>query len=216
MSQPEHLNDPDGHDVLPLGAATPKGRRTRGRILASGRTVLEEKGYFAGSTSEVAARAGVALGTFYRYFNNKEQLFLEILAALVEEMRNAAGSAWGDDDDPLTSLRKASRRYLSSYRHNRRLIAAFDQMSAAVPECARLWLDLRAGIYEAMERHLRRTCPASAVDPALAASALGGMVEEFAHHWFVEAASQGRRIPSLDEAADTLAQIWNRAIYSRP
>jgi hypothetical protein len=91
---------------------------------------------------------------------------------------------------------------------------AFDEMSAAVPECARLWLDLRAGTYAAMERYLRRASPAPAIDPALAASALGGMVEEFAHHWFAEAASQGRRVPTLDQAAETLAQIWHRAIYA--
>jgi AcrR family transcriptional regulator len=97
MIQPEPLLAPDGQDVLLLGAVTPKGRRTRSRIVAAGRTVLEEQGYFAGSTSDVAARAGIALGTFYRYFKNKEQLFLEILASLVEEMRTAAGSAWGDE-----------------------------------------------------------------------------------------------------------------------
>jgi AcrR family transcriptional regulator len=45
-------------------------------------------GYDAVGTPEIAAAAGVAVGTFYRYFDDKKQVFLEIVRRY---LRNAIG-----------------------------------------------------------------------------------------------------------------------------
>ncbi|WP_173093756.1 TetR/AcrR family transcriptional regulator [Actinomadura verrucosospora] len=57
-------------------------RRNRARILAAAEEVFTEYGA-AASTEEVAARAGVAIGTVFRHFPTKRDL----LAALMKELR---------------------------------------------------------------------------------------------------------------------------------
>ncbi len=193
-------------------APTRKGRHTRARILESAQSILEEVGYFDTSVSEITRRADVALGTFYRYFENKDALCLELLERLVTELYASVSGSW-TSDDLMENLRNSSLRYLTSYHSNRRLIAAMLQMSGAVPACAALWWDLRKRTYDRMVKYLRGSKATSQLDPDLAASALGSMVEQFANYWYVQAERNGRIPPSLDQAADALSLIWYRAIY---
>ena len=54
------------------GPVTPKGRRTRDALLAAGVVVAEERGLTGLSVAAVAKQAGVAKGTFYLYFKDRE------------------------------------------------------------------------------------------------------------------------------------------------
>ena len=55
-----------------------RSRQTRERIVASGRELFARKGYQRAGVKEIARNAGVAVGSFYAYFPDKEALFLEI------------------------------------------------------------------------------------------------------------------------------------------
>ncbi|MEO3814294.1 TetR/AcrR family transcriptional regulator [Sphaerisporangium sp. B11E5] len=77
-------------------------RRNRARILAVAAAVFAEKGASA-STEEVAARAGVAIGTVFRHFPTKKDLLQAIVKDLLERLTEEAG-ALAADGDPATSL----------------------------------------------------------------------------------------------------------------
>jgi AcrR family transcriptional regulator len=193
-------------------APTPKGRNTRARILDAGRTLLEERGYFETSVTEITKRCDVALGTFYRYFENKDVLCLELLETLVAQLYESVSGSW-DSEDEMANLRHSSLRYLTAYHSNRKLIAAMLQMSGAVPACAARWWDLRKRTYDRMNRHLAQTEIANEVNFELTGVALGSMVEQFAYYWYVEAERNNKVVPSLEEAADVLSRIWYRTVY---
>ncbi|MGH0029079.1 MAG: TetR/AcrR family transcriptional regulator [Myxococcota bacterium] len=55
------------------------GDSKRRRILDAALEVSQERGVHAARMEEVAARAQVSKGTLYRYFENKEDLFLEMI-----------------------------------------------------------------------------------------------------------------------------------------
>lgn len=57
---------------------TPKGRRTREALLRAGEIVAEREGLSGLSVAAVVDRAGVAKGTFYVYFDDRES-FLDAL-----------------------------------------------------------------------------------------------------------------------------------------
>ena len=60
----------------------PKQQRSRERKIRIMETALElfaEKGMNGTSSNEIAEKAGVSIGTFYSYFENKKTLFLNIL-----------------------------------------------------------------------------------------------------------------------------------------
>ncbi len=59
-------------------ALTAKGRNTRAALLDTALEVFTEQGVFAASVSEISRRCGLAQGTFYQYFNTKEQVLLEL------------------------------------------------------------------------------------------------------------------------------------------
>lgn len=71
-----------------------KPQQTRGQqrveaILAAAETVLGEVGYEAATTNQIAARAGIPIGSLYQFFSNKQA----ILTALIERQYEALAEA---------------------------------------------------------------------------------------------------------------------------
>jgi AcrR family transcriptional regulator len=52
---------------------------TKKRILEAGFNLFSQKGLHGTSSREIAAEAGVAIGSFYSYFGDKRELFIELL-----------------------------------------------------------------------------------------------------------------------------------------
>jgi len=61
---------------------TERGKRTLRKLLDAAAAEFGERGYHDAAISGITQRAGAALGTFYTYFDSKEQVF----RALVEDM----------------------------------------------------------------------------------------------------------------------------------
>lgn len=67
----------------------PKQVRSQHKKLAlyeSGQILFAEKGYEHTTTKDIASHAGVSIGTFYRYFEDKRQLLLAIIEERIEQM----------------------------------------------------------------------------------------------------------------------------------
>lgn len=52
---------------------------TRRSIINSAMELFSQKGFHNTNSKEIAAHAGVAIGSFYAYFEDKKQLFIEVL-----------------------------------------------------------------------------------------------------------------------------------------
>src|SRR5262245_45833622 len=75
----------DSDAAPPKRAARPRGKPSRGRegdkrerILRAATRVFARKGFYATKVSEVAKAAGVADGTIYLYFKNKDDLLVSL------------------------------------------------------------------------------------------------------------------------------------------
>jgi AcrR family transcriptional regulator len=66
-----------------------RGIQTRTAILDAARALFAEKGYHGTNSKEIAARAGVATGTFYSYFDEKKPVFLEVIRGYYREISDA-------------------------------------------------------------------------------------------------------------------------------
>lgn len=74
---------------------------TRGRLLASARTVFSDRGYQAASADLVSERAGCTKGALYHHFGSKEGLFLELLD---EHATRRRGEALGEGGTPAERM----------------------------------------------------------------------------------------------------------------
>jgi len=65
---------------------------TRAAILDTAHQVFKQTGYYGSSISEITRRCRVSMGTFYQYFKNKEQVFLELNDLIVSRFMSRAES----------------------------------------------------------------------------------------------------------------------------
>ena len=80
------------------------------QILDAALQVFGERGLAGARLDDIARRAGVSKGTIYLYFPNKEELFREVVRAIVvDRLREAAAKA--EAGDPVDEL----KRYLRAH-----------------------------------------------------------------------------------------------------
>ena len=76
------------------GRAAERARAaTRARLRASGQKLLAERGLHAVTSHDIANAAGVAAGTFYLHFRDKEELFRELVFEAVASSRSGSRRA---------------------------------------------------------------------------------------------------------------------------
>jgi AcrR family transcriptional regulator len=86
--------------VIPL-PTTPRGQRTRQKLLDSAEAVFGEAGFHNAGIIEITQRADVALGTFYLYFRDKKSIFDDLVHTLNSRMRRTISERVRDVDDRL-------------------------------------------------------------------------------------------------------------------
>ena len=102
-------------------AATPRSRKgelTRSRLLDAAKTVFENTGFLEARISDIAVTAGLSHGSFYHYFDSKEQIFREVAEAQ-ESLLTApidAPEATTDERTEFDRIHLANRFYLQRYR----------------------------------------------------------------------------------------------------
>ena len=102
-------------------------RRNRERVLEAAREALAEHGLDA-QMDDIAARAGVGVGTVYRHFPTKDELVRALVADRWRSLAEAAGPAL-EAEDPWQGLSDYLWRAARMQRDNR----AWAQLAAAAP-----------------------------------------------------------------------------------
>jgi len=194
-----------------------KGARTRTRLMDAAKTVFERDGFLDARIVDIAETAGLAAGSFYHYFDSKEQIFREVAQAQ-EERLTAPDDDAADDDapSPWERIRRANRRYLERYRDEAALMGVIEQVSRYDAEVNAARMATMKHFVERAERAIRRMQRDKLVDrkldPTFAADALGAMVARFAEIWLV----QGYRDYDFDGAVDQLTLLWGNALGLEP
>lgn len=186
-----------------------KGRRTQSRLLDSAEKVFTEKGYLATRVADIADAAGLAHGSFYTYFESKDDIFRQVSNRAADEVYVALTT--GATGSALDRIRVGNRRYLELYERRSRVLALIEQVATFNEDLRELRLGLRRRFVDRIQRAIGRVQDAqpeaSRLDARIAANALGGMVDNFSFASY----ALGERI-DLTEALRTLDEIWIRAL----
>src|SRR5687767_108593 len=112
----------NAHSVI---VADPPAVGKRERILRAAAAVFARTGYFNAKVSEVAKEAGVADGTIYLYFENKEDLLVTIFREHAQKHLAILRHQLLDVTEPQESLRIAIRSYLAAMGSERSIAIVF-------------------------------------------------------------------------------------------
>lgn len=136
----------------------PKGARLtanqadrRRRVIAAAVELASEGGYEVVQMRDVAARASVALGTIYRYFESKDQLLAAALAEWTGELERGLEERPAEGDDAEARLVEVIRRASRTIERNQKLSSALVTAVAGPDEGTRRY---QAEIHEILVRIL--------------------------------------------------------------
>lgn len=195
----------------PTEPRTAKGRRTRAALVVAAREVFERDGFLDARITDISAAAGVAHGSFYGYFDSKEVVFRAVLDSVVGDLFSATRRVGPPVADPLAAIEAANRQFFGGWAKNGRMLALLSQAATFNAEFRGLWLDVRRMFVDRAERGVRRLQAEGladrSLDPHVTATALGGMIENFAVVWLVEGEDF-----DPDVVLSTLTRLWANAL----
>jgi TetR/AcrR family fatty acid metabolism transcriptional regulator len=157
-------------------------------ILRAAIKVFAGSGYFNSKVADVAREAGVADGTVYLYFKNKDDILVSIFNYYMEEAMAAGRASLAQTSDPVEKLRRIVRAHLERLGRDRNLAIVFqvelrsstkfmEQFSATgVAE----YLELIRGVIEEGQQH---GVFRSEINTKIAAKVLFGALDEMATNW---------------------------------
>lgn len=210
-------------DAVPEGMADPlgpgdesvvmRGRSTRELLEDAAWLVFGEQPYPQAGIAEIAARAGVSMGSFYTYFDSKEALFRVSAGRALEELN---GYRRVDPDNvernPVRDLAYGVRQYFLVCCRLRVIARSIEQ---AWPKDDEIRHNRRGTLMRGAKRlqrwitdlQDRGICPTD-IDPWLTALALQTMTVNLAYDQLVH-----RDTPQdVDALVGAVVPIWARAV----
>ncbi len=97
----------------------------REKIIEAAVKVFAEKGFFTANVKDVAREAGVADGTIYLYFKNKDDVLISLFEQKMDGILQHIRSQLQGITDPLEKLRAFVRVYFELIKNDRRLAEVF-------------------------------------------------------------------------------------------
>src|SRR3954470_3623877 len=116
---------------------TARGERTLRKILDAARHEFGERGFAESSIVAITQRAGVALGTFYTYFDSKEAVFQALVSDMSAQVRDYVAPAFAEASDAIDGERRALESFLSFARTHRDVYRIIDEAEFVEPAAYR-------------------------------------------------------------------------------
>ena len=184
--------DTNGNDK-PSGPRSRKGVETRARLVAAAKDIFERDGFLDARISDIAEKAGLSHGSFYHYFESKEEVFREVVAEVDERLSAPMTNIILDPNSPLSPfdrIQEAMRAHLDAYRDEARIMGVIEQVSRFDPEVGASRAERQQIGLEEVAHSIRslqrRGLIDQRLDPTITAAALGAMTRRFPEAWFVE------------------------------
>lgn len=118
-------SNPSGGSGSSRGKRASRSSDKYQRILDAAIEVIAENGYFRARVTDIAARAGVADGTIYLYFKNKEQVLMAAIDSAFAAFLKRAREELSHTQEPHQRLRRLAQLHLETLGSNRSLAVVF-------------------------------------------------------------------------------------------
>jgi AcrR family transcriptional regulator len=211
---------------------TRKGRETREVLLKAAREVFERDGFTSARIADMMTLAELSYGSFYNYFDSKDEIFWAVLAEVRRDMLvgyspdgtgtgtgTAAGTVTAKParrtiTEQISNIERSNADFIESFRTNAGMIRVMEEVATYNDEFKQMRRRARIRFIDRIERTVRRLqehgVADTTLDPECTAHALGAMMDRFCYSWFVLG-------DEFDEetAVRTLNTLWYNALGIR-
>ncbi|BBK34455.1 TetR family transcriptional regulator [Stella humosa] len=199
-------------------AGARKVERTRLRLEIATAELLAEWSYGRLTVDDITARAGLAHGTFYRYYAGKHEIVLAVLQGFLGSIRGMRPSL-SKVADPRVAIHAANRHYVEVYRQNIGLMRCLLTLRTDDPLVAEIGSRADAGLTTRVIRSLERFGAPVASLPLrqqeLLIHAVIGTVDALLRKVYGAAEPPLARFADDPEAiTEALTDVWVRALYA--
>lgn len=180
----------------------PKQQRSQAMvaaIISAGARILARKGWAGFTTNDVAARAGVSIGSLYEYFRNKQALVDAIADAHIqngERLIDHAGALAAGPRAPAAVVEMLVDGAISLHADDPKLHRVLSSEVPLSPLIRQRVARLRSRLVDLVAQSLRE----QVAEPRLAAQLLVDATDAIVHRWWVE--DDGRTGDPLRLAAE--------------
>jgi TetR/AcrR family fatty acid metabolism transcriptional regulator len=162
----------------------------RSAILKAATKVFARNGFFNSKVADIAREAGVADGTVYLYFKNKDDVLISLVSQTMDEFVALGRARIADLDDPQEKLRVLARLHLKGLGRDRDLAIVFQvelrQSTKFMEEFSTTKMTEYFGlIREAIEEGQQRGTFRKTLNSKVVAKILYGALDEMATNWIL-------------------------------
>jgi len=179
----------------------------REQIIAAARFIFERDGFHQARIVNIASATKVGVGTFYRVFGSKTDVFCAVIASTFDEIYVASATRAIRPDNPAAHIDLANRRFLQQYQRHAKLHSLLEQLAPIDEQCRDLYLTGRARAVERIAHSIAELQSVGRASPDIdahqSARLLVSMTNNYAHLRYT------LREPVDDEVAvKTLNRLW--------
>ncbi len=124
-------------------------------ILDSAGAVFAEHGFYKATISQIAAKAGVADGTLYLYFKNKDDILYQYISYKTEIVFEKMRAAVEKGKNAEEKLRLLIRCHLEEFQNDKHMAVIFQSearylrdIQSQIKDISKMYLDLLSDIIE--------------------------------------------------------------------
>ncbi len=125
------------------------------KILSSAGAVFAERGFHKSTISQIAATAGVADGTLYLYFKNKDDILYQYISFKTESVFKKMNAAVAEGTTAEEKLRNLIRCHLAEFQNDAHMAIIFQsevrylrEIEHQIKDISKMYLDLLSDIIE--------------------------------------------------------------------
>lgn len=189
---------------------TPKSRRRRLELLHAGKQAFETRGYFETRVADVVELAQVSQGTFYSYFDSKDDILRALVSTMVDGMMAQTAAPVRSTSTPFRTLQGTIEQFMASYRDNAAMIAVLEQAATANEYFREFRQSIRdrwgRRLHTLLVNHFSTHPDGVGIDLEIGSFALGGMLDDFAYGVYILG-----HVVDEKAAGRTLTVLWARA-----
>lgn len=116
---------------------TARGRKTLRALLDAAALEFGERGFHEASISAITRRAGVALGSFYTYFDSKDAVFRALVTDLSAQVRDHVAPAVRAAGDGIAAERAGLAQFIGFVREHKEIYRIIDEAEFVDPDSFR-------------------------------------------------------------------------------